>query len=278
MKLWQLKQRVRRLNERLHWGPGGIRATVVQRRSLPSSIDDLSPIYRWLWLIEGQAICTDEHGQRYELNPGDCFIRAPDQAHRVERPLQDNYLELALVLPRLQWKALCDCELINPQQRFAALGANQNLIDLFWQWFSDLDSISSAHDTASNLTLLHNLLALLQTPPSPLSKRERSLSLKIQKALSADINRNIPIEDIAHEFKISMDAMRKLFRKDVGCLPKDFQIRRRCEAAAELLLDQELSVADVAEQLAYPDPFSFSKQFSKTIGMSPRDYRKQNAH
>lgn len=276
MKLRQLKQRLRRLNERLHWGPGGIRATVVQRRTLPNVKEDLSPIYRWLWLLDGEVTCYDEHHRRYDLKPGDCFIRAPDQPHRVERPIQNNYLELAIVLPRLQYDAFCACGLIDPQQRFARLGNDHQGVDLFWQWFSDLDSITSAHDAAENLQYLHMLLAFLQTPPSPLSKRDRALSQKIQQALSADINRNIPIEDIAKEFKISMDAMRRLFREDVGCLPKDFQIRRRCEAAAELLLDQELSIADVAERLDYPDPFSFSKQFRKCIGMSPRDYRKQN--
>ncbi len=277
MKWYQLKQRLRRIPEHQHWGPGGIHATIVQRRNLPSVKNDLSPIYRWLWLIDGAVTCFDEHNQRYDLKPGDCFIRSPDQPHRVERPQQDNYLELALVLPRLQWQALCKLDLIDPQQRFASLEKSSQHIDLFWQWFSGLDSTTSAHDTAENINHLHQLLALLQIPPSPLSKRDRALSQKIQKALSADINRNVPIENIADEFHISMDALRHLFRQDLGCLPKEFQIRRRCEAAAELLLDQESSIADVAEELAYPDPFSFSKQFSKVMGMSPRAYRKQYA-
>ncbi len=273
----QLKQRLRRLKERQHWGPGDIRATVVQRRQLPNVKQDLSPLYRWLWLLDGEANCYDEQNNRYALKAGDCFIRAPGQAHRVERPQQEHYLELALVIPPLQYQALCACEIINPQQRFAALGQNAQIIDLFWTWFSGLDSISSPHDAAENMQQLHDLLLTLQQPASPLSKRERALSQNIQQALCAEVNRNIPIEDIAIEFNISMDAMRQLFRKDLGCLPKDFQIRRRCEAAAELLLDESLSIAAVAESLAYPDAFSFSKQFRKTMGMSPRTYRQQNA-
>lgn len=277
MRLDQLCRQLRQLPERQHWGPGKIRSTVVQRRELPTVTDDLSAVYRWLWLIDGEVICSDEHGNNYVMKPGDCFIRAPDQPHRVDRPLQNNYLELAVTIPRLQWQALCELELIDPDQRFIRFGDDPELHALFWRWFSGLDSLSSVQGRSHSMHLLHELLAFLQPSTSRLSGGERQLLRLLQQELCAEVNRNIALEDIAAEHAISMDQMRYLFREELGCLPKEFQIRRRCEAAAELLLDPQHSIAAVAEQLDYPDPFAFSKQFRKVMGLSPRAYRQQNA-
>ena len=45
------------------------------------------------------------------------------------------------------------------------------------------------------------------------------------------------------------------------------------EEACGLLSDKTLTLRDVAEKLGYCDEYHFSKQFSKTIGWSPREYR-----
>jgi AraC-like DNA-binding protein len=277
VKLGQLLRRLRALPERQHWGPGEIRGSVVQRRELPMFIDDLCPSYGWLWLCDGAATCTDEPGLVYDMIPGDCFIRSPDQPHRVDRPLQNNYLALAITSPRLQWQSMCACTIINPEPRFVRFGNNPDLHKLFWRWFSGLDTINGIQDTTLSMNLLHELLSFLQPADSDLSPSERKLSLALQQALCAEENRSIPLEYIAEEFSISMDYMRQLFQRGPGCLPKEFQIRRRCEAAADLLLDPQSSIATVAEQLGYPDPFAFSKQFSKVMGLSPRTWRRQNA-
>ena len=48
----------------------------------------------------------------------------------------------------------------------------------------------------------------------------------------------------------------------------------KMEQACQLLDSTELSVKGVAAELGYDDPLYFSRQFSKTVGLSPRAYRR----
>ncbi len=48
----------------------------------------------------------------------------------------------------------------------------------------------------------------------------------------------------------------------------------RMEEAKRLLLTSSLSLADLAEQLGYDDPYYFSHCFKKIVGVSPLEYRK----
>ena len=276
MKLQQLRRRLRRLQEVQLWEPGGIRASVVRREGRPAVKEDRVDFYRWLWLIDGTAVCTDEHGQRYEMKPGDCFIRAPDQYHCVERPVQHNYLELALVVPRIHWHSFCESALIHPDQRFVRLGSDEHLIDVFWNWFSALDNNDSIHDQAKKMHYLIELFTLLHPQSRQRNNKDLKVLRKLQRALSSPTDWQTPLETIAARHDISMDKMRQLFKQSLGCLPKDFHMRRRCEAAANLLLDPQLSISGVAETMDYADPFSFSKQFRKVMGISPRSYRKRH--
>ena len=278
MKLRQLRNRLRRLEELQHWGPGGIRVTLIDRNNLPAVKQDLSELYRWLWLLDGEATCYDEQEHAYHLRPGDCFIRAPDQAHRVERPLhQANYFELALIIPRQHWQSLTDNEIINPEQRFVPLAEQAHCLDAFWRWFQSLQRIRDTKSTVQCVNLLNELFALMHPQGQQLHQHDMQLLHSLQSALTASHNWGIPLEHIANDHEISMDRMRQLFRHALGCLPKEYQMRRRCERAANLLLNPQLSIAAVAERLSYPDPFAFSKQFRKVMGLSPRSYRKQQS-
>ena len=48
----------------------------------------------------------------------------------------------------------------------------------------------------------------------------------------------------------------------------------KMEHACHLLDSSQLSVKGVAAALGYDDQLYFSRQFSKTIGLSPRAYRR----
>ena len=49
------------------------------------------------------------------------------------------------------------------------------------------------------------------------------------------------------------------------------------EQACNLLHDNDRSLREIAEELGFCDEYHFSKQFSKTIGWSPKEYRVRTA-
>ena len=66
------------------------------------------------------------------------------------------------------------------------------------------------------------------------------------------------------------------FKQATGSPPIDFLRRERINHARRRLLQSDDSVAQVAEQVGYADPFYFSRDFKRYTGVSPKLYRRQN--
>ena len=87
------------------------------------------------------------------------------------------------------------------------------------------------------------------------------------KSLKYGIYRHLPTYE-----KIIRNLV-SFYRIKTGISPKEFLRNCRIEKAEKLLTETTLSVSDIAGQVGYPDPFTFSKFFKNITGLSPRDYR-----
>jgi AraC-like DNA-binding protein len=79
--------------------------------------------------------------------------------------------------------------------------------------------------------------------------------------------------DLARALGFSHDYFTRLFRATYGVSPRAWLNRERIARAAADLINTRLSIATLSARHEYPDVFAFSKQFTKTIGMSPTRYR-----
>ncbi|MDC7232747.1 MAG: AraC family transcriptional regulator [Spirochaetales bacterium] len=97
-----------------------------------------------------------------------------------------------------------------------------------------------------------------------------SFKLKATNYLSTHCTTSESIAETAGYFEMSYEAFRKKFTRAFKISPQEFQIRCRMEKACTLLMNH--SVKETALRLNYSDPFVFSRQFSKRMSMSPREY------
>lgn len=65
-----------------------------------------------------------------------------------------------------------------------------------------------------------------------------------------------------------------LFRRLTGYAPIDFLIRQRIQAACRLLDTTNQSIAAIAAEVGYEDPYYFTRCFRRVTGSSPRAYRR----
>lgn len=86
---------------------------------------------------------------------------------------------------------------------------------------------------------------------------------------------SIKVADISGYIGIDRSYFTNLFKARVGCAPCDFLLYTRMDKAAQLLLNTELAVQDIAEYVGYENPLTFSKTFKKAFGVSPKYYREQ---
>ncbi len=114
-------------------------------------------------------------------------------------------------------------------------------------------------------------LSLLQR-----SQEDNSLILKMAQArLSSDFKPGLNIADIAAELRISPSSLLRLFKEKLNMSPRDYRIRCKIKHAKELLKSTSLSNKEISYRLGYCNQFHFSNEFTRSTGLSPNRYRKQ---
>lgn len=84
---------------------------------------------------------------------------------------------------------------------------------------------------------------------------------------------NLSIDDIAGQLFVSKDYLRHLFTHYTGQSPMQALIAARIEHAKTLLLDDSLSIGQIADLCGFESPYYFSRLFKKVTGRSPRSFR-----
>lgn len=85
----------------------------------------------------------------------------------------------------------------------------------------------------------------------------------------------LDISSLAPLAGVSKVYLRRIFKKQYGVPPAGFVIRRRLQLARQLL-EENLTVAQVAAAVGYRDPLYFSRLFKKQLGLSPTEYRRKH--
>ncbi|MGL6200914.1 MAG: AraC family transcriptional regulator [Lachnospiraceae bacterium] len=92
--------------------------------------------------------------------------------------------------------------------------------------------------------------------------------------MSHNFASKIKISELADHLGINRSHLTSSFKKVLRISPQEFLINLRMEKAASLLKKTSLPVSEIAEQVGYDDPLSFSRSFKKKFDLSPRAYRK----
>ena len=86
------------------------------------------------------------------------------------------------------------------------------------------------------------------------------------------------VAKLAAEVDMSRAAFAARFSNLVGKPPLAYLTSWRMTLAADLLRDSEMTIATVARQVGYEDPFAFSVAFKRHRGVSPSIWRRTGAH
>ena len=96
----------------------------------------------------------------------------------------------------------------------------------------------------------------------------------IIKYLEENISENVSFKILAQNFDISERTLARLFQKELNMSFIQYYTILRMLTALKLLLDEKLSVNEVALKVGYSSLPTFSNTFNKVIGVRPSDYVK----
>ena len=95
-----------------------------------------------------------------------------------------------------------------------------------------------------------------------------------QAYISDHYREDLSLQDVAEHVHLNPSYFSSLFKKKQGMGFSEYLVHYRLEAAKRLLADPSMSIAAVGAAVGYSDAAYFSKLFTKTVGIRPKDFRK----
>ena len=86
------------------------------------------------------------------------------------------------------------------------------------------------------------------------------------------INETIELGVLAEKSGLSKDHFIRLFKKETGDTPLRYIIRKKIEKAQLILITDDMSIKNVALNLAFEDYSYFNRLFKKITGVTPQEY------
>lgn len=116
------------------------------------------------------------------------------------------------------------------------------------------------HDTTTQFPAKHSSSGRLFTSICHMLKNEYSV--------------HYSVEDLARIFNCSASHISHIFLKYGGCSYHTYVNNMRINAAKLLLTSTHMNVQEISDHLGYTNSNYFSTVFKRSVGMSPREYRR----
>ena len=122
--------------------------------------------------------------------------------------------------------------------------------------------------TSLYFEILHKLYVLNKDA----QKSDEAVMMK--NYLDENSERIISNTELANLIFRSPDYCLKLFKREFGTTPYDYQINNKIQIARSLLQHTKKSIFEIAEFVGYQNPHYFTSLFKAKVGITPTQYRK----
>lgn len=100
--------------------------------------------------------------------------------------------------------------------------------------------------------------------------------VKVIETMSRNLHRHLPVGGMAASVNLSYSRLEHLFKAETGMTPVSYLKKLRIEKARQLLETTFLTNQQIIIQVGMYDESHFAKDFKKTYGLVPSQYRKQH--
>jgi AraC-like DNA-binding protein len=97
---------------------------------------------------------------------------------------------------------------------------------------------------------------------------------RAKELLSANLDRELSLQEIAQECQLSLAHFSKAFKASVGLTPHGWLQTCRIAHAEDLLLSSQLGLADIALACGFADQSHFTRIFARVNGLGPGAWRR----
>jgi AraC family transcriptional regulator len=175
--------------------------------------------------------------------------------------------------------------LLDPQLRFSEI---EFMPRLFFQdrdlWETALklkgqigSPASRVYAEALSIVLLHELIRMngpASSECAPCGGLAGWQKKRLSEYISEHLADEISLFDLANIAQLSPFHFARAFKRSFGDPPHRYLMQRRIEFAKTLLENSTCSVTEIAQAVGFADPASFTAAFRRSVGTTPRTYRR----
>lgn len=133
---------------------------------------------------------------------------------------------------------------------------------------------ASPSQTAAD-TILYLTLANVRSKNLSHSRSHPDYIDELISVLNNPVYLNMSTKELCKDFDESPSTILRNFKKHTGCTIVEYKNKRRLALSAEMLLNSELKITDIALNLQYESLSYFLRVFKKEYGMTPTQYREK---
>lgn len=144
----------------------------------------------------------------------------------------------------------------------------------------DFERLLSIQDTGYQFRGMLHTCSLLQQIltqlliPSAAQERASGIDIEaIQQFMRDNSRENLKLDQLVALASASKYHFIREYKRMTGYAPLQHFQHLKMEQACALLDHDSLSISQTANAMGYQDPYYFSRQFKKIIGLSPKNYR-----
>lgn len=223
-----------------------------------------SPNWTVNFYFAGQGRIVDDHGEA-TIAPGTVVLRRADLDQEVRHEERPRYGKAYLSFSEAQARALLALGLLPERRTCWTAGDGDRLLRVH----RDLLRGARRGTKPMGGPLWLDLVAWLVAAAPRRDAVDDALDLAARLLLE-DRAREQDLHHLARRAGMAYHTFRRRFRERYGQGPASWRLHERMRQACHLL--PTCSVQEVAEILGYTSPFTFSTQFRRSMGCSPREW------
>ena len=237
------------------------------------------PFTELFYVVDGKGEFNIQ-GQRFPVKANDFVIINPQVEH-TELSSPDEPLEyIVLGIRGLSFSNLTPVsEGGHPFSFFNLRDEQKDILRYLNAMVQEATSQQMSYELVCHNLLEILLIKILRHQHFDLEVGKQSKATKdisfIKHYLETYYHESIQLEDLASMTHLSRFYISHSFKKEIGMSPMEYLIDIRIKESKILLRTTNYSISQVADIVGFTTPTYFSKQFRKSTGISPTDYREQ---
>jgi transcriptional regulator of acetoin/glycerol metabolism/AraC-like DNA-binding protein len=124
---------------------------------------------------------------------------------------------------------------------------------------------------------LDSIDTLLKLAPAPPPQAHGGLSTgamrRVREYVEVHLNESIDLGMLARVAGLSMHHFARQFKQSAGVTPHHYLTQKRVERAQEMLVQSNLSLAEIAYAAGFSDQSHLARHFRYMLGTTPREFR-----